>query len=107
GESLAQAAVRELFEETGVQADAGPVFTAVDAFDRDPDGAVREHYILVAVLCHWRRGEPVAGDDALEAAWHDLLVTALRDDLLATSAGVAAVARQAIALNAEPHGIQS
>ena len=33
GELLAVAAVREVFEETGVRADAGPIFTAVDALE--------------------------------------------------------------------------
>lgn len=98
GETLAHAAVRELFEETGVTAEAGPVFTAVDAFDRDPDGRLREHYVLIAVACSWQHGEPLAGDDALEAAWHDLAT--LDSNLLATSFGVAAVARMAINLTA-------
>ncbi|WP_266064068.1 NUDIX hydrolase [Brucella intermedia] len=96
GESLAQAAVRELFEETGVQAETGPVITAVDAFDRDADGTVREQYVLVAVFCRWRTGEPIAGDDALEAAWHDLI--ALDENQLVTSFGVTAVARAAVTL---------
>jgi 8-oxo-dGTP diphosphatase len=67
GETIAGAAVRELLEETGVRGEAHHVFTAVDAVDRDGDGRAREHFILVAVLCRWIAGEPMAGDDALEA----------------------------------------
>ncbi|KAA3499349.1 NUDIX domain-containing protein [Rhizobium rhizogenes] len=89
GELLAAAAVREVFEETGVRADAGPISTAVDAFDRNHDGTVREQYVLVAALCRWREGEPIAVDDALEAAWHD--IASLDDDLLVTSFGVSRV----------------
>ena len=51
GECLKDAAIRELFEETGVRATAQRVFTAVDAFDHDENGVVRHHYVLVAVLC--------------------------------------------------------
>lgn len=78
GETVAQAALRELEEETGVIGEAAGAFTAVDAIHRDPDGAVRYHYTLVAVSIEWRAGEPVAGDDALAVAWRS--PDALGDD---------------------------
>ncbi len=96
GESIERAAVRELYEETGIRADAGPVFTAVDAFDGAAGPDAKAHYVLIAVLCHWRAGEPQAGDDALEARWHDL--DNLEHAGLAMSFGVASVARQAFAI---------
>ena len=92
GECLQDAAVRELYEETGIRATAQRVFTAVDAFDHDEEGAVRHHYVLVAVLCAWTSGEPIAGDDALEARWFPL--NALEEEDLALSLDVAKVARQ-------------
>ncbi|WCM25977.1 NUDIX hydrolase [Sphingomonas sp. QA11] len=96
GETIEAAAVRELFEETGIRAEAGPVFTAVDAMDLATTGGVHAHYVLIAVLCRWAAGEPQAGDDALEAAWHDL--DGLDHAGLAMSFGVADVARQAAIL---------
>ena len=75
------------------------VFDAVDVFDHDEAGALRRHYILIAVLCRWQAGEPVAGDDALDARWVPL--ADLDGQALATSFGVAAVARKAAALAAE------
>jgi len=93
GETIEAAAERELFEETSVRGQARRVFTAVDAFDLRADGAVVAHFILVAVLCRWISGEPVAGDDALEACWFDL--NTLREANLAMSSGVVEVARQA------------
>lgn len=93
GETIEAAAERELLEETAVHGQALSVFTAVDAFDYRADGAVVAHFILLAVLCRWISGEPVAGDDALEARWFDL--GTLDEANLAMSFGVINVARQA------------
>lgn len=69
GETIAEAAVREILEETGVTTKAKKIFTAIDVFDVREDGKLHRHFILVAVLCEWVSGEPVANDDALEARW--------------------------------------
>jgi 8-oxo-dGTP diphosphatase len=69
GETVAQGAMRELAEETGVEAEAGGPLTVIDTIDRDPEGRIRYHYTLVAVVGHWRSGEGVAGDDADKVAW--------------------------------------
>ena len=69
GETVARGAMRELFEETGVKAEAASPLTVMDTIDRDSEGRVRYHYTLVAVIGHWRSGEGVAGDDADELAW--------------------------------------
>lgn len=91
GESLEEAAIRELSEETGIQATAERIFTAVDAFDHDESGILRHHYVLVAVLCSWVSGNPLAGDDALEARWFPLDKLSAAD--LAISLDVEKVAR--------------
>ena len=69
GETVAQGAMRELEEETGVKAEAAGPLTVIDSIDRDCQGHVRYHYTLVAVIGHWRSGEGVPGDDADEVAW--------------------------------------
>jgi ADP-ribose pyrophosphatase YjhB (NUDIX family) len=69
GETVAEGAMRELLEETGVVAEAIGPLTVIDTIDRDGDGEVRFHYTLVAVRGRWRSGEGVAGDDAAEVAW--------------------------------------
>lgn len=66
GETVAQAAVRELAEETGVTAEAIRAFDCVDVIKPG------YHFVLVAVACRWLTGEAVAGDDAHEAAWFTL-----------------------------------
>ena len=69
GETVAQGAIRELFEETAVKAEAVGPLTVIDTIDRDPEGRVRFHYTLVAILGSWQSGEGVPGDDADEVAW--------------------------------------
>jgi 8-oxo-dGTP diphosphatase len=69
GETVAEGAMRELLEETGVVAEAIGPLTVIDTIDRDGEGRVRYHYTLVAVRGLWRSGEGVAADDAEEVAW--------------------------------------
>jgi 8-oxo-dGTP diphosphatase len=69
GETIAQGAMRELLEETGVKAEAAGPLTVIDTIDRDREGRVRYHYTLVAVVGTWQSGEGVPGDDADEVAW--------------------------------------
>jgi 8-oxo-dGTP diphosphatase len=69
GETVAQGAMRELFEETGVKAEAAGPLTVIDTIDRDSEERVQYHYTLVAVIGHWQSGEGVPGDDADEVAW--------------------------------------
>ena len=64
GETLAEAVVRELSEETGIEGVCGPLIGWVERIGDD------HHFVIldfaVTVL---ERTEPVAGDDAAEAAW--------------------------------------
>ncbi len=91
GETVSAAALRELDEETGVAADAVEVLTALDVIRRD--GETLHHYVLVAVLCRWRRGEGIAASDAQETGWFDLAAIAT----LEKSPDVERVARLALA----------
>ena len=69
GESLQQAAEREIREETSVRIRAGePVFT-FDYIDRDTAGRVRFHYVIVDLMADYISGEPQPGDDAADARW--------------------------------------
>ncbi|MET0429313.1 MAG: NUDIX hydrolase [Microvirga sp.] len=97
GETVAAAALRELAEETTVSAEAGDVMTSLDVFEAGPDGALHRHFILIAVLCRWSAGEPLAGDDALEAAWFGL--DAIVRGAASMSADVDTIARRALTQN--------
>lgn len=69
GETALDAATRELAEETGVHARALRYLTNIDVIMKAPDGTLRHHFLLAAVLCAYLDGEPVANDDAIAAAW--------------------------------------
>jgi 8-oxo-dGTP diphosphatase len=69
GETVIEAAMRELTEETGVIAEPVGVLTTFDEIGRDAAGAVQWHYVLIAVLADWRSGEAVAADDAAGVRW--------------------------------------
>ena len=101
GETIAAAALRELREETGVVAAAVATFTALDVIARDDAGGLRHHYVLIAVLCRWRAGEPCAADDALDAAWFDPAADGF--ETIGLSAGVARLARIAMAMSPMGH----
>ncbi len=96
GESIETAVLRELFEETLIQAKVCQVFNAVDIFDKNENGALRHHFILIAVLCRWVSGEPQARDDALDARWFRAASLASSD--LVLCAGVAQLVQQAAML---------
>lgn len=68
GETGLEAAARELREETGVIATPRRYLGNIDLIERS-GGAIAYHYLLVAVLCDWQAGSPVAADDAADAAW--------------------------------------
>jgi 8-oxo-dGTP diphosphatase len=71
GESLEQALVREMREETGLEVVPLEILTVFDRIERDGDRVVY-HYVIVDYLCRWLGGEALAASDALEAAWATL-----------------------------------
>lgn len=69
GETVLEAAQRELLEETSVIAQSSHYLKNLDLVRRTPDGLIVSHYLLVGVACQYRSGTPKAGDDAMDARW--------------------------------------
>jgi 8-oxo-dGTP diphosphatase len=61
GETVRAAALRELKEETGVEAEITALVDVVDGLMPE------HHYVLIDFAARWLSGEPKAGDDALDA----------------------------------------
>ena len=72
GETVFEAARREVREETGLTIEILGLVDVVDSIHRDEDGRVRYHYTLVDVFARAAGGGPAAAGDAAEAAWFDL-----------------------------------
>jgi ADP-ribose pyrophosphatase YjhB (NUDIX family) len=69
GETVAEGAMRELNEETGIAAEPAGILNVHDAIQRDEEGRVQFHYTLIAVRGVWRSGEGAPADDAAACAW--------------------------------------
>ena len=72
GETLADGARREVMEECGVEIEVGPLVAVFEPMQRDEDGRLRFHYVVVDYLARYVSGKPSAGDDADDARWIDL-----------------------------------
>ena len=69
GETLAEAALRELHEEVGVRAQVVAVLTPTEIIERDGAGRARHHYVVLPHAALWTGGEPVPGPEALAVRW--------------------------------------
>ena len=69
GETLQEAAEREIWEETGLTIQAGkPVYT-FDVIERDQKGKILFHYVIVDLAADYVSGELRPGDDAIDVCW--------------------------------------
>ncbi len=71
GETVREAALREVREESGLEVEITALLDVVDSMTRDPAGALAYHYTLVDFLAEWRAGEATAGGDVREVLWAD------------------------------------
>lgn len=69
GESLQAAVEREILEETGIAIRVGELAYHFEFIERDADGAVRYHYVVLDYFAEYLHGEVRAGDDAAAARW--------------------------------------
>jgi 8-oxo-dGTP diphosphatase len=69
GETLRDAIVREVFEETGIEIEVGPLVEVVERIVREDDSKIRFHYVIVDFGALYLSGSPRAGDDSIGASW--------------------------------------
>ena len=65
--------LRELKEETGVDAELIGLIDVIDTVREDEQGRIQFHYTLVDFAAIWTSGEPLANDDVSDAQWVHLL----------------------------------
>jgi ADP-ribose pyrophosphatase YjhB (NUDIX family) len=68
GETLQEALVREVAEETGLRVEPRDVVLVFDRIHRD-EGRVSYHYVIVDYACDYVSGTLRAGSDAQDAAF--------------------------------------
>lgn len=69
GETVQEAIIREVAEETGLNVAVTRSLGYLDAIDRDEQQRVRYHYVILLVEAEIKGGELRAGDDAAAASW--------------------------------------
>lgn len=69
GETVMEAASREVLEETGLYIKDTQIIDVVDSITKDDNGKVLYHYTLIEIGALWHDGEPKANSDAEEVMW--------------------------------------
>ena len=94
GETLAEAALRELDEEVGVRAELVGFLRPVEVIERDEERRVRHHFVIFPHVARWVSGDGLAGAEAGDVRWIGLNEIAE----LRTTPGLAATLSAAFAM---------
>jgi 8-oxo-dGTP diphosphatase len=69
GETVAEAARREVKEEVGLDVTLGDIVATVDLIERDPQDRIRYHYTLIDFVAEAPSAALRPGSDAADARW--------------------------------------
>jgi mutator protein MutT len=69
GESVEQAVIREVKEETGLKVEEPRLVDVVDDVSLDEKGVVKYHFVIVDYVLTVMRGVPKAASDAEDLKW--------------------------------------
>ncbi len=69
GETVHQAGIREVAEETGTNVEIVGLIDTVDSIEKDGAGRIEYHYTLIDLCARWVSGQTQAASDAAEVAW--------------------------------------
>jgi len=94
GETLGEAALRELREEVGVEAELIGLIAPVEFIERDAKGHIKHHVVIAAHAARWVAGEPQTGPEAKDIRW----VTERDIADLPMTAGLSGILQQAFRL---------
>jgi 8-oxo-dGTP diphosphatase len=94
GETLQEAACRELMEEVGVAAEIIGFVDHAEVIQRDPDGRVKRHFVISCFASRWISGDGHTSAEAGAVLWVD------PDSMggIATTKGLQATLRKAKAV---------
>jgi ADP-ribose pyrophosphatase YjhB (NUDIX family) len=71
GETLEEAAVREVEEETGVRSEIVAFNGWREIIQRDDDGRVKRHYVIASFVARWVSGEGAPTDELGQVFWSE------------------------------------
>jgi 8-oxo-dGTP diphosphatase len=69
GETLHEAVVREIDEETGIAIEPVALAGYREAIIRDPNGRAERHFVILAFAARWLAGEPRLNAELHDAHW--------------------------------------
>lgn len=69
GETLREAAAREVREETSLEIEPLALIGHREVVARDDDGRVSRHFVILSFAARWIAGEPVLNEELSEAHW--------------------------------------
>ncbi len=71
GETLQEAAIREVMEEVGIAIEITGFADHAEIIEHDGDGTPLVHYVVCCFAARWISGEPQTGPEAGEILWAD------------------------------------
>src|SRR5262249_35350502 len=92
GETLKEAGIREVGEETGMAIEPVALAGFRESIARDAADRVERHFVILCFAARWQAGEPVLNEELSEARW--LAPRELAD--LPTTPGLADIVAKAI-----------
>lgn len=71
GETLVEAAIREVREETSLSIEPVALAGHREVIARDDAGKVERHFVILCFASRWLSGEPVLSDELDDSRWVD------------------------------------